>query len=612
MFKLKGLSIHNFLSIEKMDLEFKPGLYVIRGYNELGRDSNGSGKSSILSAICWGLFGRTTKGLSGNDVRRFGSTTPTLVVVTFIKDTTKYTVYRSLTELVLLIDGQETVGHKRDIQDVINSTFRTSYNSFVRSTSFAQGQVEFLGSSTDSDKKKLFKNILQLDILDKYYDAARNKINSLDLTAANLDGKLQALVKRIDEIQNDRERYDEWDANFKYVQEQKINGLVSQYRDIERSIATVPSIKRELISAKKALMQIEKADPTQTYEDAIQNQATANGTVAQTRALAMQKNSELDDVKQLKGKCPKCGCKITKDSVELHKREIKTELEELHNKLEKVIEDATAFNKAARTAQDQMERVQLKRKELQELELRAANAEANEDRQKDRLKELNRQIAEETNKTSPYKELVDKGMEDILRLQAEWKMTSEQHGSSTKAIDVYSFLKWVCSKEGVAAYIIENSFAQLERVANKYLAKISNEGHRIAITPQRELKGGGMKEEIDVCITDSNGRSITYWGLSDGQRHRINVVLLLALNHLCRTLGFNSFDFILLDEVLDLSLDEQGSEAVFRLLEDELREVSTIILITHRHILGGNTSTNEILVTRGKDGISRLGEKNDN
>ena len=76
MYKLLGVRGKDFLSFKEFYLDLsKPGLWLISGYNEVGGDSNGSGKSSIYSAISWGLTGRTSKGVQ-SDIARWGTTAP--------------------------------------------------------------------------------------------------------------------------------------------------------------------------------------------------------------------------------------------------------------------------------------------------------------------------------------------------------------------------------------------------------------------------------------------------------------------------------------------------------------------------------------------------------
>ena len=69
--KFGNLSIHNFLSIKDAEIDLSDrGLMLIEGVNQddPSARSNGAGKSSIVDALSWCLYGKTARGVSGSDV----------------------------------------------------------------------------------------------------------------------------------------------------------------------------------------------------------------------------------------------------------------------------------------------------------------------------------------------------------------------------------------------------------------------------------------------------------------------------------------------------------------------------------------------------------------
>lgn len=91
--QLTSLSIKDFCCFEEQDLDITPGIHLITGQ---GRDypSNGAGKSSLVGeSLYWLLFGRTTKGLSADDVIRWGAEACE-VQGTFLEGTSLLEVHR--------------------------------------------------------------------------------------------------------------------------------------------------------------------------------------------------------------------------------------------------------------------------------------------------------------------------------------------------------------------------------------------------------------------------------------------------------------------------------------------------------------------------------------
>ena len=66
--EFKSLVINNFLSYKEAIIEFKKGLYLISGWNNDKNTANASGKTSIVDALCWTLFGETPRKISVNGV----------------------------------------------------------------------------------------------------------------------------------------------------------------------------------------------------------------------------------------------------------------------------------------------------------------------------------------------------------------------------------------------------------------------------------------------------------------------------------------------------------------------------------------------------------------
>jgi DNA repair exonuclease SbcCD ATPase subunit len=191
---------------------------------------------------------------------------------------------------------------------------------------------------------------------------------------------------------------------------------------------------------------------------------------------------------------------------------------------------------------------------------------------------------------------------EILNLEN----SKEKFALLLKTIDIYGYIKWVLSREGVVSTIIEKTFQRLEVLINRYLSAICTNGFYVTISPQKELKSGAVKDEIDVVITNK-GRKVPYSSLSGGQEQRIVVSALLALYKLSRELGMNSFNFLLLDEVLDLSLADKGQQDIIRLLEGMEGEIRNIFVISHKDNLATEFPF-QIIVQRGLDEITYLKE----
>jgi DNA repair exonuclease SbcCD ATPase subunit len=607
MIRLKTLRIRNFLSFESGDFDFqKAGLYLISGWNQKEGDSNGAGKSAIMNAICFALYGRTSTGLTKDQVRRWGTTKPMSVELTLTEGAEVYVITRTDDSTTFTISGKPAEGYKKDIQSAINDTFKTSYDIFINSTMFSLNRSDPLAASTDAEKKKLFKPIFQLERIDKAYDKAKTKYDS---TSSKLDELNRDLKYDEGDLKDARSQlviYTDKSRNFSNEKDKSVKEL----KDKIASLTPTPIEEdRALVDLQSEVYAIDKE--YQSLLPLVDSWRLTLSALQERKLLAKMKWEEgsalLEEMNTLEGRanCRLCGERLTKANVEKHRKEIMDGQAKLlieYNMLEKEITGVDGKIKEFLEVESRLHKYQDKLESYTfDRNLRQASEEMNEQR----IRDLQSQIRKIAFSENPYDEMVSKCTNKIELLEIETGDHREMINSLSKDADVYSFLKWVLSKEGVSSFIIERAFGRLESLANRYLSLISTEGFQLEIKPQKELKSKAIKEEIDIVVKTGSQRA-PYWALSGGQRQRLNISMLLAIYTLVKDLGVNRFGFLLLDEVLDLSLDDKGQESIINLLRRLLGgEVHNIFVISHKDEIASNFDYN-ISVTRSKEGVSKV------
>jgi DNA repair exonuclease SbcCD ATPase subunit len=190
-------------------------------------------------------------------------------------------------------------------------------------------------------------------------------------------------------------------------------------------------------------------------------------------------------------------------------------------------------------------------------------------------------IKDEEGRENPFEEQI---LKEKLYLQELHDAITDLENEKVALLEqhkYYILLMKMCSKSGIQSYIAENYFGVLMAEANEYL-NILDPNMNVYISPVRRLKSGELKEEIDVQIR-FNDKILPYQALSDGQRTRVNISLLFAMHSLSSSRSVGAFDVVFLDEILDLSLDEQGQESVIALLKRLQFEkgVEKMLIISH-------------------------------
>ena len=142
---------------------------------------NGVGKTMALDAILFTLYGITSRGMRGDDVvnNTIGRNCKTWVK--FMSDQTQYIVtrYHKYTKLgntvILNVGGVDTKkGHKEVLPEI--ERILTPRKTFTNTLMFGQKVKDFFTDLTDSDKKEIFRQILNLIKYVKYHAEASNKL----------------------------------------------------------------------------------------------------------------------------------------------------------------------------------------------------------------------------------------------------------------------------------------------------------------------------------------------------------------------------------------------------------------------------------------------------
>ena len=174
--KINKIEIKNFYSIKKVSLNFDKfkGLVLIEGKNKDTGGSNGAGKSALVEAVVWGLFGKTIRKSTEAALINLYSKKECSVRLT-INGNIVIERGKKPTYLRFFIGEEEkTQDNALNTQRFIEEYLRTNYKVFLASTVFGQqNNIEFI-SATPEDKRSIIKNFLNLDSLFSLRDSVKH------------------------------------------------------------------------------------------------------------------------------------------------------------------------------------------------------------------------------------------------------------------------------------------------------------------------------------------------------------------------------------------------------------------------------------------------------
>ena len=206
------LSIRNFLSyrenVPTLDLG---GVHVACLCGD-----NGHGKSALLDAITWCLWGRA-RGQVQDDLVAFGAE-EARVELEFLARGVRYRAVRSrrraggrrrqgATDLQLqaLAFGEDssqviTSNSVRETQARIEQLVGMDYETFINSAFLLQGRADEFTNKTPAERKAVLSSILGLEAYDRFQSRARDLVGKRRSEADRLDGRLAQVKSELEAI----------------------------------------------------------------------------------------------------------------------------------------------------------------------------------------------------------------------------------------------------------------------------------------------------------------------------------------------------------------------------------------------------------------------------
>lgn len=565
MLSFMNMDVVGFCSIETLHLQLNPTCTI------LIKAPNGKGKSTILSALVWAIYGKNLKGVS--DVNTWKEVRPkdykgTMVQVFFQKDTHTYKIIRCQKYEEVLEDGAKgkdrlvfikdgdiiDIKGKGKIQDAINREIGLSYTLFMNSIMFGQG-IKRLIQESNSDKKKIFEEVFDLEFLNLAKGIALQDKNNIVAQINEVEHQSQLLKK---ELEANKEAY-------------------FDLRDREKSF------KKRIKEERREL----KQDREKLTSLLIQKQKQIKDEVDASIQIKIKKQNKI--ILDLRGKI--------KDAKSLSNVPLKKVIKELVIQLEaghykralrdaksiyKAFSDLDKYDKEYQEALERLEELSSVNDKYRKLKSECddiASDIATVDEDLSKLK------AEKLKVMSP------KYKQKLREIRKNLRKVDEDFHNKEAELENYNWLiNDPLGNNGIKAYLFDSSLEFLNKCLDKYSEVL---GFRIEFN----IDLGTARKEF-VTLIERDGQIIDYDELSGGEKTLCNFSMALAMHEaLTASKGVN---IILFDEVFE-SLSSDNVELVTSLIR-KYSEGKTVFVITH--LEGVVFSHSKILQVTKEKGLS--------
>jgi len=303
---------------------------------------NGIGKTMALDAILFTLYGITSRGMRGDDVVNNTVGRNCKTWVKFTSDSTQYTVtrYHKYTKLgntvILNVGGVDTKkGHKEVLPEV--ERVLTPRKTFTNTLMFGQKVKDFFTDLTDSDKKEIFRQILNLLKYVTYHAEASNKLKTVIMDYAEV--AKDEIVKH--------ELLEDAQEQIKILARQKNdfeNEQAERLKDIENSV----SKNLELVTYWNDKLDEETIFKTKTSDSIIKKIAEVESKISQLTDQQENEHQKLSHQKELKIHDFRNKAQLEVNKITKEIQEVKDELQKQETALRDELDEFLKFNQEQR------------------------------------------------------------------------------------------------------------------------------------------------------------------------------------------------------------------------------------------------------------------------
>ena len=540
MLVFEKVSYKNFLSTGNQPTV----IYLNRVSSALITGHNGAGKSTILDAVTYGLYGKPYRNINKPQLLNTVNEKNLEVELDFKINEASYKVIRGIKpgkfEIYregILIEHDAAI---KDYQNRLETVVGMNYKAFTQIVILGSARYQSFMDLSTNDRRTIIEEILDITVFSKMNTVLKNQMTNTELDIKDNDyqkelsktkissqkGLLKNLLSRSQEseskINDERARLEEEIASVESqlndIQEQISDQQEKDINDLHDKLSTIKikgsEIQQREKSAKDRITFYEMSSECETCKQPIDEH------VKEEQILIQQ--GEIDVISRAK--------KPMADAFEKIQTKI-SEANEFNKELREMISNSRSLTNQKKTLQQVLRNTVVTTKDTDEDDITEARTELD------------------------HLEKVLKTIEiDYL------KLVEDKHNQE--------ICKILLKDDGIKAKIIKQYLPVMNNLINKFLDRM---GANYSFH---------LDEQFNEVIKSRYRDTFSYASFSEGEKSRIDVALMLTWREIAKLKNSIATNLLILDEIGDSSLDGEGTDALWDILNDTTD--TNLFVISHK------------------------------
>ena len=512
--------------------------------------SNGAGKSTILDALTFSLFGKPFRKISKSMLVNSINEKDCVAEITFTIGKNDYRVVRGIkpTKLEIYCNGvlwdkESSVNEQQ--KNFENSVLKMNFKSFT--------QIVVLGSSTFvpfmklsiPQRREIIEDILDIQVFSTMNVLLKDRVKENNIEVREIDYQIDLLKDKI-ELQKQHmlalEKINKEEIDRKRTKIEEYKKSETEKND------SIESLTKEIFNLNKEMKDYQKS----------------NSNLQKLNTYLIKLQSKLKSCKkdhkffEKNHVCPTCTQQLSDEFRENKLEESQGEINKMYtgiedlesaivdeqNKLQKFTELSTEVNNRNATLSQLNFQLTSIRKEVNSIE-----------------KEIKELEGSNPDKKAEYTKLE--------KLVKEKKDFSKQHASLKKDRDVLTTASHLLKDNGIKTRIIKTYLPTMNKLINDFLQRME---FYVNFT---------LDENFEEIIKSRYRDVFSYDSFSEGEKARIDIALLLTWRSIAKLKNSVDTNLLILDEIFDGSLDQSGTSDLGWILRN-FDESTKVFVISHK------------------------------
>lgn len=521
-----------------------------RSSNTLIVGTNGAGKSTILDALCFVLFGKPFRKINKPNLLNSINSNNCVVEIEFSSGQRNYKIIRGIKPNIFEIycDGDliNQDAKAKDYQDHLErSILKLNYKSFT--------QVVILGSASfvpfmqlsAADRRAIIEDLLDIQIFSSMNLLVKEKLSAIkdsslkikydmDLTAEKI--KLQKhnieehkkhndeeILRKREEISESESKIDKLNSDIilikKHIEslEHKIKDEVTVKGKNKKLLQMETKLETSINKIEKDVLFYNENDNCPTCKQFIESEF-------KSQQITEKQNKKLEILDGLK----KINDEVSKNN---------SRIDEINRIWKSIVEHGNAVTEHNSTIRAVNDYISKLNKEIEKLLVRKEN------------------LIDENSKLQELKEQLN----GYVKKQQEYS-TEKQY---------YDYASSLLKDTGIKTKIIKQYLPIMNKLVNKYLSAMDF------------FVNFNINENFEETIKSRHRDDFSYANFSEGEKQKIDLALLFTWRQVAKLKNSTNTNLLILDEVFDSSLDASSVELLMNLI-NEFSNDTNVFVISHK------------------------------